>query len=268
MGTAWHSVGTFPWESGLYVRGIEVAKINITFRIYSSKWHVYAGLAILNPVAKIQINQYAKSVSDIFKLMVMEKEDELRERLERAKEYVFPITGKAGEQERSLFVEDEVFDEFALANPTDPSSSSSAAKSSSSNGPFTYPSNSHLSLLAMVDSWHQLRLSPFEHLTLAATPIFRMWFGVAEYLFRSVPRLEAAIHAAVYDKSHRSDDAEFMIAARGWSQCVSFGDFEAYKRRFEGTADWFRPRFDEVNTRGAKMIQQLLKSADSAAGGA
>ena len=95
-----------------------------------------------------------------------------------------------------------------------------------------------------------------------------MWFGVAEYLFRSVPRLEAAIHAAVYDKSHRSDDAEFMIAARGWSQCVSFGDFEAYKRRFEGTADWFRPRFDEVNTRGAKMIQQLLKSADSAAGGA
>ena len=49
---------------------------------------------------------------------------------------------------------------------------------------------------------------------------------------------------------------------------MSFGDFEAYKRRFEGTADWFRPRFDEVNTRGAKMIQQLLKSADSAAGGA
>ena len=256
MGTAWHSVGTFPWESGLYVRGIEVAKINITLRIYSSKWHVYAGLAILNPVAKVQIDQYARSVSEIFKLMIMEKEDELRERLQKAREFVFPDAGEDGKQGRPLFVEDEVFDEFAIGEP---SSSSNPSQSQPLNGTNSIPSNSHLSLLAMVDSWHQLRLSPFEHLTLAATPIFRLWFGVAEYLFRSSSRLEAAIRAAIHDKSHRSDDSEFMVAARGWSQCVSFGDFEAYKRRFEGTAEWFRPRFQDVNARGAKMIQELLK---------
>jgi len=38
-------------------------KVNLTFRIYSSAWHVYAELAILNPSARTQIHQYAKSAS-------------------------------------------------------------------------------------------------------------------------------------------------------------------------------------------------------------
>lgn len=265
------------------MRGIEVAKINITLRIYSSKWHVYAGLAILNPVARVQINQYAKSVSDIFKLMIAEKEDELRARMLAAREFVFPETvsevgpdGKQREKARPLFIEDEVFDQFAIGSPEPPSVSAAAGSTASpppaststsatANGttssatPSTTPPNSHLSLLAMVDSWHQLRLAPFEHLALAATPIFRMWFGVAEYLFRSPERLEAAIKAAVREKSHRLDDAEFMVAARGWSQCVSFGDFEAYHRRFEETAAWFKPRFSDSNARGARMLKELIK---------
>jgi len=272
MGTAWHSVGTFPWESGRYVRGIEVAKINITLRIYSSKWHVYAGLAILNPVARVQINQYAKSVSDIFKLMIAEKEDELRQRMLAAREFVFPEKvsevgpdGKEREKARPLFMEDEVFDQFAIGSPEASTSAAPSASAAAVNGSgpslanASTPPNSHLSLLAMVDSWHQLRLSPFEHLALAATPIFRMWFGVAEYLFRSPERLEAAIKAAVREKSHRLDDAEFMVAARGWSQCVSFGDFEAYRRRFEETAAWFKPRFSESTPRGAMMLKALIK---------
>jgi prephenate dehydrogenase (NADP+) len=212
--------------------------------------------------------------------MIMEKEDELRERMHRARDYVFPTastsaslsssTGGGTEQQaKPLFLEDEVFDQFAIGRPDQaasngtasdaaPSSSSSSSPSSAATA-FTPPPNSHLSLLAIVDSWYQLRLQPFQHLTLAATPIFRLWFGVSEYLFRSPERLEAAIRAAVRDKSHRSDDAEFMVAARGWSQCVSFGDFEAYRRRFENTAEWFRPRFEESGKRGALMLKELLK---------
>ena len=261
MGTAWHSVGTFPWESGRYVRGIEVAKIQITLRIYSSKWHVYAGLAILNPVAKIQIDQFAKSVSEIYKLMVQEKEGELRERMHKAREYVFPSSG-GGKESKPVFLEDRVFDDFAIGSTSETrqnghdSNGTSEPTNGSAQPP---PPNSHLSLLAIVDSWYQLHLSPFEHLTLASTPIFRLWFGVAEYLFRSPERLESAVHAATWDKSHRSDDLEFTIAARGWSQCVSFGDFEAYRRRFESTADWFRPRFAESSQRGAQMLKAVLK---------
>ena len=254
MGTAWHSSGAFPWESGLYVRGIEVAKINITLRIYSSKWHVYAGLAILNPVAKIQIDQYAKSVTEIFKLMIQEKEEELRERMDRARRYVFPdAVGTDDKAADALFLEDEVFDQFAIGSPQPGQANGHSATPAP-------PPNSHLSLLAIVDSWHQLQLQPFQHLTLAATPIFRLWFGVSEYLFRSPARLEAAIKAAIRDKSHRTDDAEFMVAARGWSQCVSFGDFEAYRRRFENTAEWFKPRFEESSKRGAMMLKELLKN--------
>jgi prephenate dehydrogenase (NADP+) len=60
--------------------------------------------------------------------------------------------------------------------------------------------------------------------------------GVAEYLFRSTERLEVAIDCAIGDKTHRSDDTEFVVAARGWSQCVSFGSFDLYRNRFEETA--------------------------------
>jgi len=35
--------------TGLNVGGIETAKVNFTLRIYANAWHVYAGLAILNP---------------------------------------------------------------------------------------------------------------------------------------------------------------------------------------------------------------------------
>jgi prephenate dehydrogenase (NADP+) len=39
------------------------------------------GLAIMNPSARIQITQYAKSVADLFKLMIQEKEEEFRNRI-------------------------------------------------------------------------------------------------------------------------------------------------------------------------------------------
>ncbi|KAF3357090.1 Eukaryotic peptide chain release factor subunit 1 [Verticillium dahliae VDG1] len=61
MGKAWHANTQFPWALSRYVGGVENVKINIMLRIYSQKWHVYAGLAILNPEARKQISQYARS---------------------------------------------------------------------------------------------------------------------------------------------------------------------------------------------------------------
>ena len=95
MGTAWCSSLSYPWSHGLYVGGIETAKVNITLRIYSNAWHVYAGLAILNPSAKTQIDQYAKSATELFKLMLAggngkkDAEKELRRRVEWGKTVVF-----------------------------------------------------------------------------------------------------------------------------------------------------------------------------------
>jgi prephenate dehydrogenase (NADP+) len=120
--------------------------------------------------------------------------------------------------------------------------------------------NSHLALLAMVDCWAHLNIQPFDHLDLAATPIFRMWIGVAEYLFRSTERLHTAIRSAVYDVTLCSDDLEFVVAARGWSQCVSFGSFDLYKRRFLETASFFESRFDEASAIGSEMIKAISQS--------
>jgi prephenate dehydrogenase (NADP+) len=60
--------------------------------------------------------------------------------------------------------------------------------------------------------------------------------GVAEYLFRSRDRLQCAINASLSDRIFRDDDLEFVAAARGWAECVSFGNFDLYERRFMETA--------------------------------
>ena len=120
-----------------------------------------------------------------------------------------------------------------------------------------------LSLLAMADSWAALRIDPFAHLELAATPIFRLWIGVAETLFRAPDgRLDRAIEAAVRDATYRANDVEFVVAARGWAQCVAFGNFQLYERRFRETAKFFEPRFPEATRVGSRMIEAILKNVD------
>lgn len=246
MGTAWACTKAYPWENPNYIGGIETVKVNIMLRIYSNLYHVYAGLAILNPSARIQIDQYAASVTEIFKIMLEGDEGKLRERMYRAREAVFR------EDRTSILLSEDVLDQFTLGRP------SNSVPSSPRIPP---PPNSHLSLLAMVDCWANLSINPFEHLALAATPVFRMWIGVAEYLFRSPTRLDAAISAAISDVSHRSDDLEFVVAARGWSQCVSFGNFKLYEKRFMETRKFFEGRFEEATVVGSRMIQTIMESA-------
>ncbi|KAH9900933.1 Prephenate dehydrogenase [Cubamyces lactineus] len=263
MGTAWHSSLSYPWEHGLYVGGIETVKVNIMLRIYSNKWHVYAGLAILNPSARVQIDQFARSTSEIFKLMLAGDAAGLRARIYDARRIVFgDVNGSNGSGSGSsalgqarppILLSEDLLDRFSLGKkPSD------AASPTSRQGA---PPNSHLSLLAMVDCWARLGIKPFEHLDLAATPIFRLWIGVAEYLFRAEARLDAALHAALCETAHRSDDLEFVVAARGWSQCISFGSFELYKERFLQTSSFFESRFEEATKVGSAMIQALMDSS-------
>lgn len=265
MGTAWHCSRSYPWEQGWYVRGIEVVKVNIMLRIYSNKWHVYAGLAILNPAARDMIGQYATSATELFKLMLAGDSAGLRERVYRSREALF------GPHRRvtPILLSEDVLDKFSMSKgePPNPNAGQPAGPSSrrgtrtSGSAAQLINTNSHLSLLAMVDCWATLNIDPFAHLSLAATPLFRMWIGVAEYLFRSETRLDAALDAAVHDVSHRSDDLEFVVAARGWSQCVNFGSFALYKDRFKHTQAFFEPRFAEATALGSKMIKTILDNA-------
>ena len=256
MGTAWCATQAYPWEQGLYVGGMETAKVNLTLRIYSNAWHVYAGLAILNPSARIQIDRYAASATELFKMMLQGRnggDDEkaaFKKRIEWAQDIVF---GKE-KQRRPILLSQEILDRFTLGKISQSSSAQTAPPGSK------YKPNSHLSLLAMVDCWAHLGINPYTHLSLAATPIFRLFLGVAEHLFLSPSLLSAAIHSAIFDTWHRADDLEFVVAARGWSQCVSFGIFEVYRRRFEETRKFFEGRFEEAGVVGSEMIKVVMES--------
>lgn len=236
MGTAWCANNQFPWEHHRYVGGIENVKTNLMLRIYSSKWHVYAGLAILNPAAKMQIKQYAESVTELFKLMLGGHRNEFEKRIRTAGQAVF---GK--QQEIALLLSDDVLDRFSLGKV-----------------PKERMPNNHLSLLAMVDCWWKLGIVPYDHM-ICSTPLFRLWLGVTEYLFRKPQLLDDVINVAINDNTFRSDDLEFTFAARGWSDCVAFGDFASYRDRFERCQVYFAPRFPEATRVGNEMIKTILE---------
>ncbi|OXV08606.1 hypothetical protein Egran_03631 [Elaphomyces granulatus] len=261
MGTAWQANNQFPWEYSRWVGGLENVKINITLRIYSSKWHVYAGLAILNPSAKEQIKQYAQSVTDLYKLMLEGNREELKRRVKTAGAAVF----KPDTEGHDLLLRDEVLDRFSLSKGSREEA----------------PPNNHLSLLAIVDCWSKLDIVPYDHM-ICSTPVsaflyhrlrlcirllsrafltklFRLWLGVTEYLFRNPNLLEEALDTAIDDQTFRSDDLEFTFAARAWSDCISFGDFESYRDRFERTQRYFAPRFPEAVRLGNEMMKTILE---------
>ncbi|KAH9167075.1 prephenate dehydrogenase [Lactarius sanguifluus] len=208
MGTA----SSYPWEHGYYVSGIEMVKANIMLCIFSNKWHVYAGLVILNLLVRAQIKPYAQSTMDIFKLMPAADEHGLRKRMYEARGAVFGYA----------------------------------------KGPVRRPI---LLLERRVDCWVRLGHNPVKHLR--AMPIFRMWFGVAEYLFRSEGWLDTAIHAALYDVLHRYDDVEFVVASCGRSQCVSS------RLGFQETAMFFKSRFEEAERVGSEMLGEVSAASSS-----
>ncbi|KAH8673740.1 hypothetical protein BX600DRAFT_456093 [Xylariales sp. PMI_506] len=246
MGKAWHSNKEYPWETARYIGGIENVKINLMLRIYSQKWHVYAGLAILNPEASKQIEQFAKSATELYKLMLGGRADELKARVYAAKERVFG--GGAGGAVRwadEPLLDDEILDRFSLGKKPE----------------LRFPNN-HLSLLAMVDCWSALGIVPYDHM-ICSTPLFRLWLGVTESLFRNPERLDDALRVAIEDHSFRSDDLEFTFAARGWAECVSLGHFETWKERFVTTQRFFEPRFKGAVEVGSEMIKALAQQKPS-----
>ncbi|KAK4146150.1 uncharacterized protein C8A04DRAFT_10010 [Dichotomopilus funicola] len=244
MGKAWHANQQFPWEEGTrYVGGIENVKINLMLRIYAQKWHVYAGLAILNPEAHKQINQFARSTTELFYLMLEGRADELRERVYAAKEKVFGREDSPKWADRPLLPHG-VVDRFTLNAQ-----------------PHTSPAmpNNHLSLLAMVDCWSALGIVPYDHM-ICSTPLFRLWLGVTEHLFRTPGLLDESLRVGIEDKSFRRDDLQFTIAASGWAECVALRQFETWRERFAVTQRFFEPRFKGAVEMGQAMIKAVLES--------
>lgn len=235
MGTAWKNAGVYPWDHGAYSTGIDNVKILTTLRIFSYKAHVYAGLAILNPFARKQVRQYARSESELFKMMICEREDEFRARINAASQFVFH-----GER-NFITLDHDVMMDFKMAEEAG-----------------QYMPNSHLSLFAMVDTWYQLGVNPYENL-ICQTPPFRLRLGIAEYLFKNSDLLEESIQTALYDKSIRADDLEFHSAVREWASIIEYGDMDGYLAHFDQVKEFFSDRLQEGARQSARLIDKLTE---------
>ncbi|SGZ56902.1 CIC11C00000003362 [Sungouiella intermedia] len=238
MGLAWKLSNQYPWETPKWIGGMENAKINISLRIYANKWHVYAGLAITNPSAHGQVLQYAASATELFTLMIQGRKQELKDRLYAAKQFVF----SHNPDHESLLLDDTILEQFSLSKVP----------------PEGKQPNSHLSLLAIVDSWHKLGIIPYDHM-ICSTPLFRIFLGVTEYLFCSPGLLDGCIDVAVSDPSFRHDDLEFTFAARRWAEIIQRGDYAMYESTFEDTQKFFLRKFAEANEIGNAMIKTILQ---------
>lgn len=235
MGTAWRKMGGMPWNNETYVGGIDNTKILMMLRIHGGTSHVYSGLAIHNPHAKDQVEQYDRSVSDLFSLMISGNKSGFRNRISGAGEFVF-----ANESER-LMLDDTVLGEYALGN---------------TNG--SKP-NSHLSLFGMVDAWHRIGINPYDNMV-CQTPPFKLRLGIVEYLFRNPDLLEQSLEVSMNNMDLRRDDLEFVLAVNGWASVIDHGDIDGYHKKFERNREYFESKINEGKKLSGELIGRLRSS--------
>jgi len=237
MGTAWKNMGSSPWENPTYVGGIDNVKVLMCLRIYGGKSHVYSGLAIHNPFAREQIRQYAKSVTELFSLMIQEDEKQLRERIKTARNFIF----KDGNPH--ILLDDKVMGEFSLGIPSEQRTP-----------------NSHLSLFSMADAWHKTGVNPYGNM-ICQTPPFRLRLGIVEYLFRNPELLEESIQTSLSDLKLRDPNLEFHTAVREWATIIGNGDVGGYHKQFGDTRTFFADSIPEGMKKSGELIRRLSETS-------
>lgn len=234
MGTAWKNAGIIPWKSQGYASVIDEVKILMALRIFASKAHVYSEIAILNPFALEQVENYARSVSELFKLMLVQDEKGFRKRVSEAGEVFSSNSGR--------LLTDEFLESFHT-------------RANGSQKP-----NSHLSLLAMADSWRRTGVDPYQNLV-CRTPPYMLRVGIAEYLFRKKNLLEEAIQAALQDRESKVADLEFHRAVFDWALVVRRRDLASYGELFDAAKSHLAEKLEEGKKRSDLMIAALEKGA-------
>ncbi|KAJ1954553.1 prephenate dehydrogenase (NADP(+)) [Linderina pennispora] len=239
LGTAWCLQGYHPWINPQFIAGINNVKVAMALRIYASKWHVYAGLAIMNPHAKTQLQCYVESLQILYKCMVGGRRDEFTKLIYDAADFVF---GK-DRSRKAILLDDETLDQLSLAQVP----------------PNESRPNSHLSLLSAAVCWHKMQMSPYDNL-ICQTPPFRMWLGIVEYLFCNAEMLKEAIETALDDRYTQAEDLVFYTAVSGWGQCIQLGSFDGYRERFEKSAAFLSHRLEEGKDLSTMILRKLTET--------
>ncbi|KAJ2637334.1 prephenate dehydrogenase (NADP(+)) [Coemansia sp. RSA 1286] len=236
LGTAWSMQGYHPWLNPQFISGINNVKVAMALRIYASKWHVYAGLAIMNPLAKKQLACFVESMTELYKHMVAGKKDEFRDLVYKAADFIF---GK-DRTHKKILLDDDILDQLSLSQVPKEMSRP----------------NSHLSLLSAAVCWYRMNMSPYDNL-ICQTPPFRMWLGIVEYLFCNEEMLEESIQTALEDRYTQAEDLVFYTAVTGWGQCIALGSFDGYRERFEKTAKFLGHKLEEGKDLSTMILKKL-----------
>lgn len=231
IGTALMHRGVFPWESKSG-NGLDNLKLLLTLRIYSYKHHVYQGLALLNPYAKNDVRKYAKVENELFGLMISENKNKFISKIKKSRDLVFK------DRTDKFLLNEKILEQYSLNND------------------FEHKPNSHLSLLAMVATWADLKINPYSNIV-CQTPPFKLRVGMAEYLFLNDDLLEESLNTALFDKSIRIDDLCFHTAVHEWANIVETGDKNSYEMHFKKTKKFLESRLNEGREISNKLIAEI-----------
>lgn len=233
IGTACMHRKNYPWEHALHPNGLDNIKYLMTLRVYSYKAHVYAGLALQNPFAKLDVRTYAEQENELFSLMITGNRSKFTDKINQAIANVF------GEKKpQHNLINEELMNHQSLNNRKQTLS------------------NSHLSLFSMLCTWDKLRINPYKNL-ICQTPPFRLRVGMVEYLCTNKELLTETIDAALTNLQIRADDLAFHTAVHEWSHIVEAGNERNYYHLFEKTKNYLAPDLEKGREISGQIISQL-----------
>lgn len=233
IGTACMHRKNYPWEHSLHPNGLDNIKYLMTLRVYSYKAHVYAGLALQNPYAKLDVRTYAEQENELFSMMITGNRQKFVDKIHQAIANVFKDKTKG-----TTLIDEGLMNHQSL-NTTKKSLS-----------------NSHLSLLSMLCTWDELNINPYKNL-ICQTPPFRLRVGMVEYLCSNNDLLAETIDSALTNLQIRADDLAFHTAVHEWSHIIEAGNERNYYHLFEKTKAYLAPDLEKGREISGKIISQL-----------
>jgi prephenate dehydrogenase (NADP+) len=205
----------------------------LVFRIFTQKWHVYAGISLLNPFSESYLTHYATSVRAIT-AMVMERR--FGELLERIKATAAVLNANGLESLRKMTrAQSKASATGALGETI--SRDATAVEMTLSR----LPSILLVAILATGDMWVAHNIDPWEHLH-CATPQYRHWLRVVSdiYSYFGSAIMDSTLLALLMDNRQEAvaPDHHLSTAVESCIAHVRDQDYVAFGQSFEETRQW------------------------------